>query len=429
MPQEIRVPDLGNISEALVIELSISQGQSIEKDTTILTLESDKAAMDIPSPAAGLIEKLFVKKGDKLKTGALIATLKSDSAAATPQVTPDPEQKVAPPPQTPQPAVSSSPPPQAVAPLVSRDQPDHPSSGQTLAYAGPSVRQLARVLGVDLNEVKGSGHRDRITREDVESFVKQALKGRGMGGSASLGGISLSPPDIDYSQWGSIETQPLSRIKQRTAQNLQAAWLQIPRVTHVDEADITELESFRKELAQSRSIKLSILPFILKAYAHTLKRFPTFNASLNPAVDGLILKHDVHLGVAVDTPQGLVVPVLKEVLNKGILELASELNALSEKARLQKLTPQDFQGASSTVSSLGGIGGTVFTPIVNLPNVAILGVCRSAIKPVYQNGAFVPRLLLPLSLSYDHRAIDGAEAARFVVELCRVLSDMRHILL
>jgi pyruvate dehydrogenase E2 component (dihydrolipoamide acetyltransferase) len=415
---EIRVPDLGGSTNVDVIEVQVAPGDVIEKEQTLITLEGDKATMDIPSPYAGKVQAIQVKVGDKVSKDSVILTLEATEAAKTekPAAAPAP----------------SKPAPEAPAKKPSPPPPTPPSKTEVVhdfssVHAGPGVRRLAREFGIDLTKIQGSGNKQRILKEDLQAYVKNALAGQ------PQGGFSLpTAPVVDFSQFGSIETIALSRIKKLSASNLHRNWLLVPHVTQFDFADITELEAFRKEQipqAEKQGIKLTPLAFILKATVSALKAFPTFNSSLDPSGEQLILKHYFHIGVAVDTPDGLVVPVIRNVDQKSVLELAKELAEMSQKARQKALTPNDMQGSSFSISSLGGIGGTAFTPIVNVPNVAILGVSRSNIQPVYMEGAFVPRLMLPLSVSYDHRVIDGAEGARFTTYLSKCLTDLKLSLL
>jgi pyruvate dehydrogenase E2 component (dihydrolipoamide acetyltransferase) len=404
---EVTVPDLGDFHDVAVIEIAVKPGDAVRKDQPLLTLETDKATMDLPSPDAGVIKEIFVAVGAKVSKGSRIALLEIAEAGTAAQSAPAPVVEIAPDVtaeprkpashQTPAPEElpkSASPPPLAVL--------------KAKAHASPSIRRLGRELGVDLALVKGTGRNGRILEQDVKNYVKENV---GKAAPAASGFVLPEAPLVDFSRFGFVESRPLSRTKRATATNLHRAWLRVAHVTQHDEADITDLEGFRKSEsveAEKRKARLTLLPFIMKAVVATLKAFPTFNASLDPSGENLILKHYYHLGVAVDTPEGLVVPVIRDVDGKGVYDLAAELAMVSEKARAHKLLPGDMQGASFTVSSLGGIGGTLFTPIVNAPEVAILGVSRASMKPVFDNGTFVPRLMLPLSLSYDHRVNDGA---------------------
>lgn len=410
--QEVKVPDLGNVSNAAIIEVVVKPGDVINKEDTLITLESDKASMDIPAPFAGTVKDVKVKVGDKVSMGSLIVTMETTEAVAVPKSA-APTKPVSAPTKS---VVSQQ--------VISADIDDEEDDGDV--HAGPGVRRLAREFGIDMNRLRGTGLKGRIIKEDLQNFVKAQLAG---GGSGS--GLPAAPV-VDFTQFGAIESQPLSRIKKLTAINLHRNWLLVPHVTQNNEADITDMEKFRKEqqvAAEKAGVKLTPLAFIMKAVVETLKAFPTFNASLSPNGEELILKKYFHIGVAVDTPEGLVVPVIRDVDKKHLLDLAKELGEVSAKARAKQLTSADMQGQSFTISSLGGIGGTSFTPIVNLPDVAILGVSKAAIKPVYKDEQFVPRLMLPLSLSYDHRVIDGAEGARFTVHLAQQLSDIRKWLL
>jgi pyruvate dehydrogenase E2 component (dihydrolipoamide acetyltransferase) len=451
---DVTVPDLGDFHDVGIIEIAMKAGDVVRKEQPLITLETDKATMDVPSPAAGTIKEILVAVGDKVSKGSRIAVLELGEAVASAPAATAPKPVAA---SAPAPAATAPSPPviQELAPPIVEvaadvaSAPPKPPSGKTpapeelakaaappplvvlkaAAHASPSIRRLARELGVDLTAVKGTGRHGRIVEQDVKSYVKENV-----GKTAPAGGGFVLPelPFVDYARFGLIESQPLSRIKRVTGTNLHRAWLRVVHVTQHDEADITDLDGFRRaesEEAKKRNVKLTMLPFIMKAVVATLKAFPTFNASLDASGENLILKRYYHLGVAVDTAEGLVVPVVRDVDRKGVYDLATELATVSEKARARKLMPGDLQGSSFTISSLGGIGGTAFTPIVNAPEVAILGVSRASMKPVYQNGAFVPRLMLPLSLSYDHRVIDGAEAARFTTYLRQLLSDIKRLLL
>ena len=449
---EVTVPDLGDFHDVAVIEIAVKPGDTVEKDQPLLTLETDKATMELPSPGAGVIKEFFVAVGTKVSKGARIASLEVAESGATSSA---PSAAPAPAPAKAAPARGPATKPEPVEPAVVEVAPDltaevsKPASHKTPApeelssvtpppplasmkvksHASPSIRRLARELGVDLTLVKGTGRHGRILEQDIKSYVKENV---GKAAVASGGFVLPEAPFVDFARFGLIESQPLSRIKRVTATHLHGAWLRVVHVTQHDEADITDLEGFRKsesEQAKKRNVHLTLLPFIMKAVVATLKAFPTFNASLDPTSENLILKRYFHLGVAVDTPEGLVVPVIRDVDRKGVYDLAAELAVVSEKARAHKLLPGDMQGGSFTISSLGGIGGTAFTPIVNTPEVAILGVSRASMKPVYENGAFVPRLMLPLSLSYDHRVNDGADAARFTTYLRQLLSDIKRLLL
>ncbi len=424
---DVPVPDIGDFDTVTVLEVLVAPGQTIAADSSIVTLESDKASMEVPSPQAGVVRELKVAPGDKIGQGALILTLEVADAEApgAPAPAPAPPAET-PPPEAPPPAAVAEPasaPPSPVAQAAPVDE-----AAFTLAHASPAVRRTARELGVDLGKVEGTGRKGRVLTEDVQAYVKAALAAP----RASSGFSLPEAPAIDFSKFGEIEIHPLSRIRKLSATNLSRAWVSIPHVTQFEEADVTEMEAFRQaqqEEAKAKGLKLTPLAFLLLAAARALREFPDFNASLEPGGENLIRKKYVHVGVAVDTPNGLVVPVLRDVDKKGLYQLAAELALVSGRAREGKLTPKDLQGGSFTISSLGGIGGTAFTPIVNAPEVAILGVSRSTTKPVWKDGAFVPRLMLPLSLSYDHRVIDGAAGARFIVYLAGLLADVRRLLL
>ncbi len=434
--KEIVVPDIGNFDEVEVIEVLVGPGDTIAPEDSLITLESDKASMEIPSSDGGVVKDVAVKVGDKIAAGGLILTLDVDETAG--EAAPAPAAAEAPAPAEPEtppaPAASTSAPEPASPKQPELVNGHRPSPTRQLgdvsfssAYASPAVRKFARELGVDLNEVEGSGRKGRILREDVQNYVKKALSS-GVGG-----GMKIAPmPEIDFSQWGEVETQPLSKINKLTGEFLHRNWVTIPHVTQFDEADITDLESFRKSMAdeyKEQGIKITLLSFLMKAVVSALKAMPRFNASLDPDGENLIIKHYFNIGIAVDTPDGLVVPVVRNVDRKTLVELATDLREISIKAREKKLTPADMQGGSMTISSLGGIGGTQFTPIVNAPEVAILGVSRAKMQPVWNGETFEPRLILPLALSYDHRVIDGADGARFTSFLSRTLSDTRRLLL
>lgn len=422
--KNITVPDLGGAADVTVIEILVKAGDAITADTSIVTLESDKATMEVPTTEAGVVKDINVKVGDKVANGAVLVTLATSASA---EVKPAVAEKS-------EPATKSA--PAAIAEPVKQAAPS-PSpvltgtvqSMNEDVHAGPGVRRMARELGVNLAAVAGSGPKQRIVKEDIQGYVKAQLTQLQTGSTA----MNLpAMPAIDFSKFGPVDTQALSRIKKISGKNLQRNWMMIPHVTQFGEADITALENFRqtqKAEMDKQKVKLTPLAFIMKAVVATLKVFPQANASLDPAGENLIMKKYFHIGVAVDTPDGLVVPVIRDVDKKGLVDLAKELSQVSEKARQKLLTPGDMQGGCFSISSLGGIGGTAFTPIINAPEVAILGVSKSSYKPVYQDGAFVPRLMLPLSLSYDHRVIDGAEGARFITHLSQMLSDIRNLLL
>ena len=421
---EIKVPDIGGHDNVDVIAVEVKAGDTIALDQTLITLETDKATMDVPADAAGVVQEVKIKVGDKVSEGSVILTVETGVAAAE---APAQAAPAAPAAAAPAPAAPAAPAPAAKpAPAASSAVNE---AAFSKAHAGPSTRKLARELGVDLGSVKGSGQKGRITAEDVKSFVKGVLQS---GAGASLGGgLNLLPwPKVDFSKFGEVEVKELSRIKKISGQNLSRNWVMIPHVTVNEEADMTELEEFRKALNkewEKAGVKVSPLAFIIKASVTALKAFPEFNSSLDG--DNLVLKKYYNIGFAADTPNGLVVPVIKDVDKKGLKEISQELTELSKKAREGKLKPQEMQGACFTISSLGGIGGTGFTPIVNAPEVAILGVCKSQIKPVWNGKEFEPRLMCPLSLSFDHRVIDGAAGMRFTVFLANLLKDFRRVVL
>lgn len=423
--EKILLPEVGDFDEIEIIEVIIHAGDKVEKDDSIITLESDKATMEIPSPYSGVIKSVKVKVGDKISEGSEIAEIESSMVeeAPTPQEpVAKPERKEQPPP----PPIAEK--QQQPAPVPASESAVTVSAG---AHASPAIRRFARELGVDVSLVTGTGNKGRIVKQDVQDFVKSALAG---GTGASTRGYSISDaPVIDFSKFGDIETRPLSRIKKISGVHLHRSWVTVPHVTQFDESDITELEIFRKSLAkeaENKGVKLTPLVFIMKAVVSALQAFPDFNASLDASGDNLILKKYFHIGVAVDTPNGLMVPVIRDVDKKRIFQLSAELAETAGRAREGKLLPKDLQGGCFSISSLGGIGGTQFTPIVNAPEVAILGVARAKMQPVYQvDGSFKPALMLPLALSYDHRVIDGAQGARFTNYLSQVISDMRRVLL
>jgi pyruvate dehydrogenase E2 component (dihydrolipoamide acetyltransferase) len=459
---EVRVPDMGNFKDVAVIDILVKPGESIETEAPLVTLETEKATMDVPSTAGGVVEKIHVAKGGTVSTGDLIATVRAaaeptagasadagSASAPTPPAAPPAAAKA----PTPAPAASpastapakpaapgvadaaqsakAAAPAASGAPATTASKPTLPpinEPGFSQAHAGPSVRKFARELGVDLTRVKGSGFKGRITHDDVKGFVKTSLAAPATARAPAGGGGGLPViPAIDFSLFGPVETKPLSRIQKISGPRLHASWVNIPHVTQFDEADITDLEAMRnklKEKASQAGIKLTPLAFIVRACVKALQEFPQFNASLDPAGTSLVLKKYFNIGFAADTPNGLVVPVVHDANRKDIYEIARNLGELSEKGRAGKLSPNDMQGGCFTISSLGGIGGRAFTPIINAPEVAILGVSRSAMKPVYRDGTFVPRLILPLSLSYDHRVIDGATAARFTTFLAESLANV-----
>jgi pyruvate dehydrogenase E2 component (dihydrolipoamide acetyltransferase) len=435
----VEVPDIGDFTDVPIIEIHVSPGDTVTIDDPLLTLESDKATMDVPAPVAGVVRELHVTVGDRVSQGTLLLTMEggatavdskasavasegapSEAAAPDAVATALQAEPPAPAPSTPAPSTPASP----AAPAT--QAPPAETDGGGPVYASPAVRRMARELGVDLRAVPGTGRKGRITRADVQEFVDQ---GPGAPPAARPGlGLELPPwPSLEFAKFGPVERVPRSRIQKISAPALARNWAMIPHVTHNDEADITDLEAWRKQLNSEQSVKVTMVAFLVVASVATLKEFPDFNSSLDG--DELIVKRYYNIGFAADTPGGLVVPVIKDADRKGLLEIAAGLGSLSAKARDGKLMPGDMAGSTFTISSLGGIGGTSFTPIVNAPEVAILGVTRSAIKPVWDGSAFVPRLMVPLSLSYDHRVIDGAAAARFVAHLVRVLSDLRRALL
>ncbi len=424
--KNVLVPDIGNYKDVPIIEVSVKAGDTVKAEQALLTLETDKATMDVPAPFDGVVKEVKVKVGDKVSEGALIVTIEtSGSVAATGPAATTPADTPAAAPLIPVPTAK----PVAVEAPAAAQIATVTSSGS--AHASPSIRRFARELGVNLPQVKGSGEKGRVTKDDVQNFVKQSLaQPRGTAGGNGLQVLEM--PKIDFAKFGPIETKALSRIKKISGANLHRNWVTIPHVTQFEEADISEMEAFRKELGAEfakESFKITPLAFMLKACAITLKHFPDFNASLDAGGENLVLKKYVHIGVAVDTPDGLMVPVVRDVDQKGIVQLAKELGEISARAREKKISAAEMQGGCFSISSLGGVGGTAFTPIINAPEVAILGVSRSSMKPVWKDGEFVPRLMLPLSLSYDHRVIDGAAAARFTTYLAHVLSDMRRLAL
>lgn len=435
--KDVLVPDIGEFDAVEVIEVLVKSGDAVSVEDPLLTMESDKASMDVPSPFSGTVKTIKIKAGDKVSQNDLILTLvvkeletavtetsaETENSESTAQETKDivPTRKSE---STSSGAVSKEPARRPPPIVMSVNQ-----KSFLRAHASPSIRKFARELGVDLSQVHGSGRKERITKEDVQEFVKQALGGTASGTAAAGSGIPAMP-EIDFSKFGPVEIKPLSRIQKKAAVNLHRGWLNLPIVTHHDEADITELEYFRKSLkdeAVKQGVKVTPLVFLLKACAVAIRKHPNFNSSLTADKENLVLKKYLHIGVAVDTPDGLVVPVIRDVEQKGLLELAKELGEVSKKARAKKLKTNDIQGGCFSISSLGGIGGTAFTPLVNAPEVAILGVTRSRMMPVWNGKEFLPRLMLPMDLTYDHRVIDGAQAARFMVDLCEILSDMRRM--
>ena len=443
--QDVLVPDIGNFDSVDVIEILVKVGDVVAKDDSLITMESDKASMDIPAPFAGVVKEIKMKVGDKAAQGGLILTMDvSEVAAPVAEIKSAEEEK---------PAQAAAAKPQTPAPEASRPAPEPPKTVQPtqqplpvgesviaalgkLSHASPSVRKFSRELGVNLSLVKGSGTKNRILATDVQAFVKRELaKPRSENMGAGISGFATIPmPMIDFSQFGEIEHKALSRIKKLSGANLHRNWVTAPHVTQFDEADITDLEDFRKSMqadAEKHGVKLTMLAFLIKASVNALKAYPNFNSSLSPDGDSLILKNYFNVGFACDTPDGLVVPVVRDVHQKDVLEIARDLGELSAKARERKLKIEEMQGGCFTISSLGGIGGTMFTPIINCPEVAILGVSRSSMQPVYdaKTKSFEPRLILPMSLSYDHRVIDGADGARFTSHMRMMLSDVRRLLL
>ncbi len=450
--KDVPVPDIGDFDSVEVIEVLISPGDTIAAEDSLITLESDKASMEIPAPFGGTVKEVKTQVGDSVAEGDIICTVEPAAEASAPAEEPTTSAETeastasataprAEPAPAAEPAAASEPTPPAQAQLPEEDA-ARPGLGpkpsptahidserQRKAHASPGVRRFARELGVDLLQVHGSGRKGRILYEDVKGFVKKSLEAPAAAGA----GLGVAPmPEIDFSEFGEVETKPLTKINRLTGQNLHRNWVTIPHVTQFDKADITELESFRKQLNEEqkdKGVKVTLVSFLLKACVSALREFPRFNSSLDAAGENLIFKKYFHIGVAVDTPDGLVVPVIRDVDRKSLIELASELMEVSQAARDKKLSPKQMKGGCLSISSLGGVGGTAFTPIVNAPEVAILGVSRASMEPVYQDGEFVPRLILPLSLSYDHRVIDGADGARFTTFLGRLLSDTRRMLL
>ncbi len=456
--KDVLIPDIGEFDEVEVIEVLVKSGDTVSAEDPLLTMESDKASMDVPSPFGGIVKTVNIKAGDKVSQNDLILSLsvegdetssleKTSNESSIPETSADAT-------STPKDSIeitSSQETAEVNADSGLSSKPEkmgtdnahaytalRPSPTQMLvdqkqflrAHASPSIRKFARELGVDLSQVQGTGRKGRITQQDVQVFVKQVLAGVSPGGTPAAATGIPEMPEIDFSKFGSVEIQPLSRIKKKTGVNLHRAWLNVPIVTHHDEADINELENFRKSLSEEaakQDVKLTLLSFLLKACAAAIRKHPTFNSSLTADKENLVIKEYLHIGVAVDTPDGLVVPVIKDVEQKGLLELAKELAEVSMRARTNKLKSSDIEGGCFSISSLGGIGGTAFTPLVNAPEVAILGVTRSRMVPVWDGKDFNPRLMLPLDLTYDHRVIDGAQAARFMVDLCGILGDMRRM--
>jgi pyruvate dehydrogenase E2 component (dihydrolipoamide acetyltransferase) len=441
--QEVFVPDIGDFKEVDVIEVLVKPGDAVAKEQSLISVESDKATMEIPSPADGLVKELRIKIGDKVSEGSLILLLESDAAAAAPSAQARAAEKPAAAPASPAPAPAprAAHAPDAAAPGAPRHAPPVPiepaAPGAFKPHASPSVRKFARELGVDLAQVKGSGPKNRILQADVQAFVKVMVARAASPAAAAApgGGLGLNLPAwpvVDFAKFGPVETVPMSRIRKLSGPALARNWVTIPHVTNHDDADITELEAFRVQLNKENEksgVKVTMLAFLIKACVAALKKFPDFNGSLGADGESIVRKGYYHIGFAADTPQGLVVPNVKDADKKGILEIAQETAELAKLARDGKLKPTDMQGGTFSISSLGGIGGTYFTPIINAPEVAILGVCKGATRPVWDGKQFAPRLILPMSLSWDHRVVDGAAAARFNVHLAQLLADFRRVML
>jgi len=433
MAQDITVPDLGDFKNVEVIDVLVKPGDKIDADTPLITLETEKAAMDVPSTAAGVVKAVVIKKGDRVSKGNVIVQVEGAEAGDKKKEENKPAAAQATPPAQPAPK-AEAPAPAAPAPSPAPARQPQTAPGPVAittdfsqVHASPSIRKFARELGVDLTAVKGSGPKGRVTADDVKAWVKQALKS----GTPAAGGALPKVAEVDFAKFGAVEVKPLGRIQKISGPRLQASWLNVPHVWQMDEADITELEETRNKLkadASKAGVKLTPLAFILRACVKALREFPMVNSSLDASGQNLVFKKYVHLGFAADTPNGLVVPVIRDADKKDVYELARELATLSEKARAGKLSALEMQGASFTVSSLGGIGGTSFTPIINAPEVAILGVARSSMRPVYKDGQFVPRLILPFTLAYDHRVIDGAAGVRFTTFLAEKLADVKGLL-
>jgi pyruvate dehydrogenase E2 component (dihydrolipoamide acetyltransferase) len=433
MATEVKVPDIGDFKNIPIIEVMVKPGDTIRAEDPLIMLESDKATMEVPSPLAGVVKEVLVKLGDRVSEGSPVILLEGKTEATQPTaITPAeaPASHEAPAVTMAESAAPPIEPPRVVIEPAVPAAPAVDESAFMKAHASPAVRHFARELGVDLGKVKGSGPKGRILKEDIHAFVKSILQNASAGGGAASAGIGLGLlpwPQVDFAKFGPIEAIPLSRIKKISGSNLHRNWVMIPHVTNNDDADITELEAFRVQLNQENAksgVKVTLLAFLIKAVCNALRKFPEFNASLDS--DTLVLKRYYHIGFAADTPNGLMVPVIRDADKKGVLQIAEEAAALAAKAREGKLGPAEMQGGTFSISSLGGIGGTYFTPIINAPEVAILGVCRSSIRPVWKDNAFQPRLIAPLSLSYDHRVIDGAAAARFNTYLVGLLADMRR---
>ncbi len=434
---EVKVPDIGDFTDIPVIEILVKPGDTIKKEDSLVSLESDKATMEVPSTHSGVVKELKVKLGDKVSMGSVILVLEESVgaiAAPSPQPTPKAAGTTVAPAQTPAPARLPEAMPQKAAPVLASSPAASQNSSAPIpssVHASPSIRAFARELGVDLTRVKGTALKGRITKEDVQTFVKVELaKPRGAGGTGAFAFPEM--PHVDFTKFGEIETRALSRIKKLSGNNLARNWVMIPHVTQQDEADITEVEAFRVKTNEENAksgIKVTMLAFLIKASVAALKKFPEFNASLEPGGENLILKKYYNIGFAADTPNGLVVPVIKNADKKSVMEIAKEMTELSIKAREGKLSPTEMSGGCFSISSLGGIGGTFFTPIINAPEVAILGVSRASMKPIWNGKEFTPRLILPMSLSYDHRVVDGAAGARFSTYLAGLISDIRKLVL
>ena len=444
---EVKVPDIGDFKDVPVIEVLVKPGDSVKKDDSLITLESDKATMEVPAPSSGTVKEIRVKVGDKVGEGVTILTMEGGEAKAAPAPSPASTKAESPAPKVPPKAEAPKPAPQAAAqPAAASAAPEAPPATTPAslppseprtgvpAHASPGVRRFARELGADIAQIKGSGPKGRILKEDIQNFVKQALAGGAPAAARSGGGgVDLGLPawpKVDFAKYGPVELQPLTRIQKISGPALARNWVMIPHVTQFDEADITDLEAFRAKVNEENAkagIKVTPLAFLIKAVVASLKKYPKFNSSLDG--DNLVVKQYWNIGFAADTPQGLVVPVIKNADQKGVIDIAKESSELAAKARDGKLGPADMQGGTFSISSLGGIGGTAFTPIVNAPEVAILGVSKAGMKPVWDGKQFAPRLIMPLSLSYDHRVIDGALGARFTAYLAQVISDMRRSVL
>lgn len=438
--QQINIPDIGDFDSVEVIEVLVAEGDEVAVDDSLLTLESDKATMEIPAPYAGKITKVTVSVGDKVAEGDAVFEIEVSEAAASeekseekPADKPAPEKTPEAPKETPKPAAETAPAPATPSPTAQAlTKPVNAQSMGAASHASPSVRAFARKLGVDISSVSGSGPKGRIQQSDIEAMIKSVMQG-GAGAGQAQGGMGIpSVPEIDFSQFGETETVELGRIKKISGKFLQTSWLNVPHVTQFDECDITEMDAFRKSMkakAEKEGVKLTPLVFVMKAVVKALQDFPSFNSSLSPDGQSLIKKQYYNIGVAVDTPNGLVVPVLRDVDKKGIYDLSRELMEISGKARDGKLSPKDMSGGTFTISSLGGIGGTQFTPIVNAPEVAIMGLSKAKMQPVWNGSEFEPRLVMPFSVSYDHRVVDGAEGVRFTTTVGQYLTDLRQLIL